>query len=125
MSTPAHPPASEEVPQQLLLVFAPLHKRAMGLAIGGVTGLLVFAATVFTLFQPVDRRVPLWLLNNYFFGYEISWTGAFIGLLWGALVGFVFGWFFAFCRNFIVATWLFIVRTREELTASRDFLDHI
>lgn len=124
MSTPARPPA-EEVPGQLLLVFAPLHKRAMGVAVGCITALLVFGATVLSLFQPVDRRLPLWLLNNYFFGYSISWSGAFIGLFWGALTGFVFGWFFAFCRNFIVATWLFVVRTREELSANRDFLDHI
>ena len=40
-------------------------------------------------------------------------------------VGFVGGWFLAFCRNFVLAATVFWVRTKANLAASRDFLDHI
>jgi hypothetical protein len=58
-------------------------------------------------------------------GYSLTWKGAFIGLGWGFLVGFVMGWFVAFLRNLVIAASVFITRTREELRATRDFLDHI
>ncbi len=119
------PPGDDSLPKELLLVFAPLHKRAMGVAVGCVSGALVFLATAATLLQPPEARVPIYLLAQYFYGYTISWPGAFVGLLWGGFVGFVFGWFFAFCRNLVVAIWLFYVRTRANLAATRDFVDHI
>jgi hypothetical protein len=114
----------EQVPKQLLLVFQPLHKRAMGVAVGTVTGLLVLLATLVMMLQG-GTGYPLSLLGEYFFGYTVSPVGALVGLFWGFIAGFVFGWFFAFCRNLVIAAWLFIVRTREELSASRDFVDHI
>ena len=123
MTTPPTPPA-DEVPEKLLLVFQPIHKRAMGVAFGVLAGTAVFLATV-VMFLRGGSGYPLTLLGEYFYGYTVSWPGAFIGLLWGGLVGFVFGWFFAFCRNLVIAVWLFIARTREELAASRDFIDHI
>lgn len=114
----------EQVPQQLLLVFAPLHKRAMGVAVGAVTGLLVFLATVMMTLKG-GSGYPLSLLAEYYFGYSVSWAGSLVGLAWGFVSGFVFGWFFAFCRNLIIAVWLFIARTRAELNQARDFVDHI
>ena len=123
MTTPPTPPA-DEVPEKLLLVFAPIHKRAMGVAFGVLAGMVVFLATVVMILHG-GSGYPLTLLREYFFGYSVTWSGAFVGLLWGCVVGFVFGWFFAFCRNLAIALWLFIARTREELSASRDFIDHI
>jgi hypothetical protein len=55
----------------------------------------------------------------------VSWTGLFVGMGWGFVVGFVGGWFFAFCRNLALAISIFITRTRAELAQTRDFLDHI
>jgi hypothetical protein len=55
----------------------------------------------------------------------VSWPGALIGAAWGWFVGFVAGWFGAFCRNFFVAVELWLGKTKEELAATRDFLDHI
>jgi hypothetical protein len=40
-------------------------------------------------------------------------------------VGFVAGWFFAFCRNLVLAFSVFLIRARAELNQTRDFLDHI
>jgi hypothetical protein len=122
-----HPekPAMDELPLPVTLAFAPVHKRAFGMATGVTAGLLVFAVTVMeTLRNPVVPS-PLRLLSEYFAGYTVSWAGAFIGLAWGLATGFVMGWFVAFCRNLVVAASIFWIRTRAELQANRDFLDHI
>jgi hypothetical protein len=112
-------------PQQLTYAFAPLHKRAFGLAIGLAAGLLVFGATVVYLFRAPDVGPGLALLRQYFAGYTVSWPGAFVGFLWGLVAGFAGGWFFAFCRNLTMGILIFFVRVRSELTQTRDFLDHI
>ena len=116
---------SEEIPQELVLAFAPLHKRAVGMAIGLTLGGLVCVLTVIATLFPENRAGPVGLLSQYFAGYTVSWTGAFVGLAWGWFVGFVGGWFVAFCRNFILAVQIWIARARHELQATRDFLDHI
>ncbi len=127
--TPESPsrPITEAEPaldEPLLLAFAPLHKRAFGTAIGIVTGLLIFVVTVYQVLVPPDGASTA-LLAQYLQGYSLSWKGAFIGLAWGLAVGFVMGWFVAFVRNLVIATSVFITRTRQELRATRDFLDHI
>jgi ABC-type dipeptide/oligopeptide/nickel transport system permease subunit len=114
---------AEEIPDALALAFAPLHKRAFGVAIGTAAGLVFFAATVAVLLGGSDFSLDL--LSEYFYGYSTSWTGAFVGLLWGFAVGFVAGWFIAFSRNLALAISIFISRTRGELHATADFLDHI
>lgn len=120
-----HSPASEPLPRDLLLAFAPVHKSAFGVAIATVAALLVFLVTVVTMLRPADSRINLELLSVYFRGYSVSWPGALIGAGWAAVAGFVFGWFMAFSRNFVLAVSLFVIRTRAQLAETRDFLDHI
>lgn len=110
---------------QLSLAFAPVHKRALGVAVGLVSGLFLFALTAFHLILPKPDQANLNLLAEYFYGYDVSWRGAGIGLCWGFLTGFVTGWFVAFARNFAVAARFFLLRTKAELSQTRDFLDHI
>jgi hypothetical protein len=117
--------SGDSLPRELQLAFLPLHKRAFGMAVGSAAGLLVFAATVVTLLRPALPGANLWLLSEYFYGYTVTWGGAFVGLAWGFVAGFVAGWFTAFCRNLVIAASLWLTRTRAELAASRDFLDHI
>ena len=117
--------SSNRLPSELLLAFAPLDKAAFGVALGTAAALLVFLVTIGTFYLPVDDRPAIGLLKVYFRGYSVSWIGALIGAFWGAVMGFVFGWFLAFCRNLIVAISLFVIRTRAELSQTRDFLDHI
>jgi hypothetical protein len=118
---------SPEFQTALALAFAPLHKRAFGIAIGTAFGALIFLMTVLSMFRGAGRDADfsLSLLSEYFYGYTVSWTGAFIGFAWGLLSGFVAGWFFAFWRNFVLAASVFVIRTRAELSATRDFLDHV
>lgn len=117
-------PTKPALPRQLALAFAPIHKRALGTAVGITSGVLLFAVTAFHVIARPDSS-GLYLLNQYFYGYEISWRGAFIGLFWGFITGFVAGWFLAFVRNFMTALFIFVVRARAELVQTADFLDHI
>jgi hypothetical protein len=118
-------PPANPLPEVLERAFAPLHKLAMGLSVGLTTGLLVFVATVFhVIVQPVDGP-RIGLLSQYFYGYDVTWLGAVVGLWWGFVAGFAGGWFVTFLRNLLQAMWIFTTRTRAELAQSSDFLDHI
>jgi len=111
--------------RELLLAFAPVDKRAFGVAVGIALALAIFMATLASMMLNPEGHFHLGLLGQYFAGYSVSWIGALIGAGWGLFVGFVAGWFAAFARNFAVALWMFVVRARAELRATRDFLDHI
>jgi hypothetical protein len=113
------------VPRGVMLAFAPIHKRAFGIAIGTVVGVLVFGVTAFHRIANPQDALNIALLDQYFYGYAVSWPGAAIGALWGFFSGFVAGWFIAFCRNVALGMLLFIGKTRGELAQTRDFLDHI
>jgi hypothetical protein len=114
------------LPPEVISAFEPLHKRALGMAIGSASGLVFFLATIVVLLRGLGPDVPdLRILDEYFYGYTVSWTGAFIALAWGFVTGFVMGWFAAFCRNSVIAASIWLGRNRSELEATRDFLDHI
>ena len=89
------------------------------------TGLVVFGTTALYLLRSPADGLQLGLLQQYFYGYRVSWPGAVIGAAWGMLTGFVAGWFLAFCRNLAVAVSVFVIRAKAELLQTRDFLDHI
>ena len=119
------PDASLPKRDALTYAFAPIHKAAFGVAVGLVAGSLVFLATAFhVIAEPVDGP-NLKLLSQYFYGYRISWTGAFIGLFWASVMGFVAGWFMAFVRNLVLSISLFAIKTRADIARTADFLDHI
>ena len=103
----------------------PAHKRALGVALGIVCGAAVFLITAFhVVFHPTDA-LEIGLLAQYFYGYEVSWRGAFVGLFWGGVTGFVAGWFLAFVRNFVIGVRMVLLRDKAELARMKDFLDHI
>ena len=116
--------AADEV-EEFELAFAPLHKRCLGVAVGAGTGLLVLAVTLVHVARAPGDDFPLVLLQNYFVGYQVSLTGAFVGLLWGFWMGFVIGWFFAFARNAVLALTSIFFRARAELAEDVGFIDHI
>lgn len=117
--------STEHLPAELELAFEPLHKRAFGMAIGAASGVFFFLATAVFLLRHPDPAPDLRILSEYFYGYSVSWPGAFVALAWGFVAGFAAGWFAAFCRNLVIAASLWLGRTRAELDATRDFLDHI
>ena len=117
----------EEAPviSAMEFAFAPLHKRAFGVATGVAGATLMAAITIATILIPGASQVPVFLLEQYFEGYSVSWPGVVIGAAWGFGVAFITGWFAAFCRNLALAISAFVIRTKAELDSTREFLDHI
>ncbi len=101
-----------------------IHKSALGVACGVVAGTALFLITALHVGLGIDG-LPLELLGEFFAGYDVSWRGALVGLAWGLAVGFVDGWLLGFLHNFSVAFWTFVMRTRHDFAATRNFLDHI
>lgn len=114
----------DDAPPDLIMAFAPLHKRAFGMAVGLTMGAGVFLVTVVSVLRGgYPEFVPL--MAHYFYGYTVSWRGAFVGFAWASMAFFVAGWFTAFLRNLVIAVNLWIGYTRDEIARTRDFLDHI
>jgi hypothetical protein len=105
--------------------FAPLHRSALGIACGVVVGGLICAATVVLVIHGGYPNVKLYLLDQFFWGYSVSWPGAVIGFLWGWVAGFVVGYGFALVRNAAVWVWLTVIRSQAEMEQYSDFLDHL
>ena len=127
--TPGHDirvtPEEAPVISAMLFAFAPLHKRAFGVAVGVAGAVLMSYLTLAARFMPGGGEFPLGLVGQYFSGYSVSWAGVVVGGAWAFAVAFVAGWFAAFCRNFALAISAFVIRTRAELDSTREFLDHI
>jgi hypothetical protein len=111
--------------EPLPTAFLPLHKRAFGTATGTAAAIVVFLVTAIYILRGSPPEFHLGLLSQYFAGYTETWSGAIVGAAWAGFVGFVMGWFVAFARNMLLAILLVVVRTRAELSQTRDFLDHI
>lgn len=115
-----------QVPSPLLLAFAPLHRLALGVAVGIVVSALLFLMTLGLVVKggyPVGPNLAL--LGQYFFGYTVTFPGAFVGLFWGFVTGFLCGYGFALLRNLCVWLWLTLIRSRAEMDQYGDFLDHM
>ncbi len=75
-----------------------LNIKAFGLA-GGITwGLLILLLTFWFLIMGYQGSV-LAKLGNVYIGYSVTFWGAFIGLVWGFIDGFIIGAFFAWLYN--------------------------
>ena len=84
--------------------FARYDAVALGSALGAVAGLGLFAATAMLLLQGGENvGANLSLLGNYLLGFEMSWGGAFYGLVEAGALGFGFGWLLAKLINTVIA----------------------
>jgi len=118
-------PEESPIISAMLFAFAPLHKRAFGVATGVAGAVVMALLTVASIVLPGARAFPLGLLGQYSQGHSVTWPGVVIDAAWGFAVAFVAGWFAAFCRNFALAISAFLIRTKAELDSTREFLDHI
>ena len=66
-----------------------LRIRAFGLAVGIVSGLMVFIGTLLSVWFGEGRTISL--LDVAFPGYGVTYLGAFIGFGWGFVDGFIAG----------------------------------
>jgi hypothetical protein len=109
-------PESAVVAEPVILAFAKLDRIALGVAVGAVSGTIVFLATLYLLAKggPNPGR-NLALLAQYFIGYTVSLQGAFVGLIYGFVVGFAGGWLVAFLRNLFLSAYLSFVKLDSDL----------
>lgn len=81
---------------------ARLRAGIMALVFGMVGGVGLFLATAWLLLRGGATVGPtLSLLGNYFPGYSVTWPGAGLGFVYGALVGAAVGWSMARIYNFV------------------------
>ena len=114
-------------PSDRLIVesLARLDGTALGIALGLLGGLLIFAATNFLVMKGGPVVGPtLSLLVHFFPGYEVSVTGSFIGFFYGLTTGFISGWLIAFLRNFTVSSYIHFVKVKGSLSAVNDYIDN-
>jgi tetrahydromethanopterin S-methyltransferase subunit G len=104
---------------------AKLDGKALGIAIGLLTGLAIFFATNFLIYKGGEVIGPnLELLSQFFVGYEVSFTGSLIGLVYGLISGFVLGWLIASIRNLILSLYMFVLRLKGSMSAVNDYIDN-
>jgi hypothetical protein len=107
-------------------VFAKLDPLAMGVALGVVGGLGLFLATVILLLKGGRVIGPnLSLLSNYFIGFEVTWTGALVGLIEAGAAGFILGFALAWLRNLSLAVYARLLRRQVQAEEDRHFLDGV
>lgn len=106
--------------------FGRFDKLGIATAIGSVSGMWIFLATLWSTIRSIDFVGDnlLLYLNQYFIGYSVTLKGAFIGFGYGFIWGFLFGWLFAYIRNIFVAYLIYRVKRRVENLSFRDFIDH-
>jgi hypothetical protein len=75
-----------------------LNIKALGLTCGILWGIAVFLVTVWVTITQSGGST-LGLLHKFYFGYSVSWAGAFIGLVWGFIDGLICGLIFAWLYN--------------------------
>jgi hypothetical protein len=109
----------------IIRAFDKMDKLGFATAIGTVSGLYIFLATILFVIKGSDVVSPnLHLLSQYFIGYTVTMKGAFIGLSYSFFWGFLFGWLFAYLRNLFKAFFIFRLKRKIEMLSFRDFLDH-
>ncbi|MBI2821632.1 MAG: hypothetical protein HYX74_05355 [Acidobacteria bacterium] len=81
-----------------------LNGRILGLVFGLLCGLAIFLATNWLVLRGGNRVGPhLSLLNNFFVGYSVSFTGSLVGMAYGFGAGYLAGLFVAWTYNRVVA----------------------
>jgi hypothetical protein len=104
--------------------FAKLHRSALGIALGLLSGLVVFAATAILLIEGGTHVGPtLGLLGQYFVGYSVTWLGSLAGLFYGFAFGFIVGWSVAFLRNLFLSGFLQVIKLKARLSNIGELYD--
>ena len=77
-----------------------LNARAMGFTVGVIWGLSLFLVTMLSLWSGrVYGRHFLYAMASIYPGFDISNNGAILGVCYGFVDGFVFGWLIAKIYN--------------------------
>lgn len=123
---PTNPRQGTNAADELIVQsLAKLDGTALGISIGLMLGLVIFAATNFLIFKGGEEIGPnLALLSQFFVGYDVTFIGSLIGLVYGLMSGFILGWLIATIRNLILSIYMFIVRLKGSMSAVNDYIDN-
>ena len=73
-----------------------------GVVLGLVTGSIIFLATLWLVIKGGRVVGPnLSLLGQFFFGYQVTVAGSFVGFGYGFLIGFLLGYSIATVYNWV------------------------
>jgi tetrahydromethanopterin S-methyltransferase subunit G len=93
----------DETEQLLERAVLRLNANILGLVLGIILGLGIFAATNFLILKGGEVVGPhLALLANFFPGYRVTFLGSIIGFGYGLLCGYVAGFIIASIYNLVV-----------------------
>jgi protoporphyrinogen oxidase len=110
----------------LATLLARLDPVALGVAVGAVTGGLLFLATLLLVARGGELVGPnLGLLSQYFPGYDVTLAGSLAGLAYGCATGFTTGWAFAHLRNRVTYAYVESLRRRSRRAYLKRFLDDV
>jgi tetrahydromethanopterin S-methyltransferase subunit G len=104
MTTKLHSSANEEIfEEKLQKAVIRLNGNVLGLVLGILAGLVIFAATNFLVIKGGETVGPhLALLGNFFIGYSVTFVGSLVGFLYGFLTGYIVGFLIGWIYNSVV-----------------------
>ncbi len=124
VSVPVGEAIGESEDKVIEVAFAKIDPLAFGMAVGVVSGIVIFMASAMLVLRGGPVVGPtLSLFGNYLFGFEVTWVGAVMGLLEGGVLGFAVGALAAGLRNWALKAYAKVVRWREERDDRRHLLD--
>ena len=93
----------EDPNRQISRAVARLHAGILALVFGLACGGGLFVMTIWLIVKGGPNvGLHLQLLEHYFIGYSVTWTGAFVGLFEGGLFGAALGYTVGMIYNRIV-----------------------
>ena len=114
-----------ESDRAVIKAFGKLDKLGLAVSTGAVSGLLVFAATLWLALKNDGGLTQMvQLLDQFFFGYTVTVKGAILGMGYTFCWGFLFGWLFAYLHNILVGFYIYRVKRKLEILSFKDFLDN-
>jgi hypothetical protein len=95
-----HGDGSEQMLERAVLR---LNANILGLVLGIIAGLIIFAATNFLILKGGDVVGPhLGLLRAFFPFYSVTFLGSIVGFFWGLVTGYVAGFVIGSIYNLVV-----------------------
>lgn len=89
--------------KEMAKAVARLQAKILAMVLGFACGFGLFGMTVWLVLKGGNQvGLHLNLLGHYFKGYSVTWTGAFVGLGYGFIVGGAIGWAIGMIYNMIV-----------------------
>lgn len=88
--------------RKIVWAVARLQARALALVGAVLGGAGLFLVTAWLLLKGGPRVGPhLQLLGQYLYGYSVTWPGAFVAFVYGALLGALIGWLIGVLYNLV------------------------